>query len=347
MADHLTPSKPPVAVLEYEHSAFENLLIQHKPKIILVGLLAILGTTAYWGQRLWSEHKQKEAALSFVRADTVADLKKTAADHGSEAGAGSALVLAASLLSADRPGEAVDTLKEFISKFPNHSLRDLAAFRIGDYLLQSPDKAGAEKELEAVAATGTIYSPIALLRLGDLKWAAGDTEAAKKFYDKILTTPAFAGSPVRAEAQTRVDSKIKQKPPVLVDFVPEAPPTPAADPAAAGFNVDSLLGDPPAADPKPSDDIKLSDPAPAADPATDLKPADATPAPAPETKPAAPAADTKPAAAPAPAPTADAKPAADPAPAPAPAADAPAPAPAPAAETKPAEAPKPAEPAAR
>jgi len=230
MADHLTPSKPPVAVLEYEPSAFENLLIQHKPKLILVGLLAILGTTAYWGQRLWSEHKQKEAALSFVRAETVADLKKTAADHGSEAGAGSALVLAASLLSADRPGEAVDTLKEFISKFPNHPLRDLAAFRIGDYLLQSPDKAGAEKELETVAATGSIYAPIALLRLGDLKWAAGDTEAAKKFYDKILTTPAFAGSPVRAEAQTRVDSKIKQKPPVLVDFVPEAPPNPSRRP---------------------------------------------------------------------------------------------------------------------
>jgi predicted negative regulator of RcsB-dependent stress response len=310
MADHLTPSKPPVAVLEYEPSAFENLLIQHKPKLILVGLLAILGTTAYWGQRLWSEHKQKEAALSFVRAETVADLKKTAADHGSEAGAGSALVLAASLLSADRPGEAVDTLKEFISKFPNHPLRDLAAFRIGDYLLQSPDKAGAEKELETVAATGSIYAPIALLRLGDLKWAAGDTEAAKKFYDKILTTPAFAGSPVRAEAQTRVDSKIKQKPPVLVDFVPEAPPTPAADPSAAGFNVDSLLGDPPATDPKPADDIKLSDPAPAADPAADLKPADPTPA--------------------------DAKPAAEPAPAPTPAADA-----------KPAAAPKPAEPAAK
>ena len=329
MAEESTPSKPPVAVLEYEPTAFENLLIHHKPKIILVAVLAIGGTVAYWGQRLWTEHKQKDAALAFVRAGTVAELKEVAAKHGTENGAGNALIQAAALLSAERPGEAVDTLKDFLAKFPQHPLRDLASFRIGDYLLQTADQAGAEKELEAVAGTTSPYAPLALLRLGDLKWGSGDLDAAKKYYDRILTTPAFAGTPIRAQAEDRVTNKLKQKPPVLVEYVPEPTPTPGApddgtpgaDPAAKGFNVDSLLG--------PTPGEPAADPAPA-----ELMPAAPT---TPESVPPTPAPDNAPAAPATPEPAAPASPEPAPAPTPPPAPDSGAPA---------APAPAPAEPAA-
>ena len=321
MAEESTPSKPPVAVLEYEPTAFEYLLIRHKPKIILVAVLAIGGTVAYWGQRLWTEHKQKDAALAFVRAGTVAELKDVAAKHGTENGAGNALIQAAALLSTERPGEAVDTLKDFLAKFPNHPLRDLAAFRIGDYLLQTPDKAGAEKELEAVAGTTSPYAPLALLRLGDLKWGSGDAEAAKKYYDRILTTPAFAGTPIRAQAEDRVTNKLKQKPPVLVEYVPEPTPTPGApndgspgaDPGAKGFNVDSLLGPTPG---EPAPEPAPAEPMPATPEAAPATPEPATPAPAPAAEPA----PTTPEPAPAPATPAPAAPdsgaPANPAPAP-------------------------------
>jgi predicted negative regulator of RcsB-dependent stress response len=312
MADP-TPSKPPVAVLEYEPTAFESALLRHKPKIILVSALALLGTLAYWGNRLWTDHKQKEAALSFVRAETVADLKSAADAHSSQTAGGNALVLAASLLSADRPGEAVDTLKNFIARFPNHPLRGLAEFRIGDYLLQTPDKDGAARQLEEVASKAgpdaAVYAPLALLRLGDLKWAAGDTEGAKQFYDRILTTPTFASSPVRQEAQDRVDNQIRQTPPTLVEFVPETPPaTPGApnapaDPSAppaltvpGEISSPSLLGEPaaPSANPAPLDTkgtitspSLLEEPKPAAAPAAKPEaPKEAAPAPTAETKPA-------------------------------------------------------------
>ena len=238
MADAFSKTKAPVAVLEYEPSGFEHTLIKHKSKLILVSVLAVAGTVGYWGWRIVSESAQKSEAVAFTRAETVNDLKSIAEQHSGKPGAGSALILAAEKLSAERPGEAIGLLKDFLAKNEKHPLRDLASFRIAEYFVASNDAASAEKEYDAVAKAATPFSAFALLRLGDLKLAAGDTEKAREYYDMILKSSSMSGSPARAAAQGRMDRALKIKAPVLVEY--KADPVPAATPGAGGLNVQGL-----------------------------------------------------------------------------------------------------------
>lgn len=215
-----------MAVLEFEHSGFEQTLIKHKGKLILVGVLALLGTVGFWGYRLYKEASQKAAAVDFVRAQTVADLKKVAESHPHQPAGGNAMVLAAQFLSDERPGEAIDMLKSFLEKYPDHPLRDLASWRIAEYFVLFGDTASAEKQYDAVSKANSPYSPFALLRLGDMKWAEGNTDKAREYYDMILHSNAMAGSPVHAAAQQRVDKALKAKAPELVEYKEEAPKLP-------------------------------------------------------------------------------------------------------------------------
>ncbi len=115
MSQEISKSKAPVAVLEYEPSAFEVALIKHKSKLILVGILAVVGTAGYWGYRLYREATHKSAAVAFTRAQTVEDLKKVATSYSGQSAAGNAVVLAAEQVSAERPAEAIEMLKGFLS----------------------------------------------------------------------------------------------------------------------------------------------------------------------------------------------------------------------------------------
>ena len=255
MADAFSKTKAPVAVLEYEPSGFEHVLIKHKSKLILVSVLALAGTVGYWGWRIMSESARKSAAVAFTRAGTVNELKAAAEEHSGKPGAGSALILAAEKLSVERPGEAIGLLKDFLAKSEKHPLRDLASFRIAEYFVASHDPASAEKEYEAVAKAATPFSAFALLRLGDLKLAAGDTEKAREYYDLILKSSSMSGSPARAAAQSRMDRALKIKAPVLVEY--KADPAPAATPDAGGLNVQGLsdFGSPGTPGGSPSDSL--------------------------------------------------------------------------------------------
>ena len=290
MADAISKTKAPVAVLEYEPSGFEQTLIKHKSKLILVGIIAVAGTLGYWGWRLYGEASNKSAAVAFARAETVNDLKSVAEKHAGKPGAGSALVLAAEKLSAERPGEAIGVLKDFLAKNEKHPLRDLAAFRIAEYYAASGDPGSAEKEYDAVAKAATPFSAFAILRLGDLKWAAGDNEKARDYYDQILKNSSMSGSPARTAAQSRMDRALKIKAPVLVEYKAGTPP---ASPGTSDLNVQGL-GDFGAPERSPSDSLlpppQLS-PSPPRPPAPQPGPPpvpgpDAVPAPAPVPVPA-------------------------------------------------------------
>jgi predicted negative regulator of RcsB-dependent stress response len=295
MADPFSKTKAPVAVLEYEPSAFEQVLLKHKSKLILVAVLAVGGSVAYWGWKLIKEAGDKSAAVAYTRAETVAQLKEAASKYSGKPAGGSALVEAAAKLSTEKPAEAITMLRDFLSAHPQHPLRDLASYRIAEYLLASGDTAAAEREYETISKAGTAFSPMALLRLGDLKWGAGDTEKAKDYYNTILNTQAMASSPARTDAQSRMDRALKVKPPVLVEYKEEPPPPPP------GGNFDNIgLGDinsspgdgflPPPQLPQPQ---LPPAPAPAPPPAPAETPssAPAVPPPPADDKPASPAGD--------------------------------------------------------
>ncbi|HEX2746571.1 MAG TPA: tetratricopeptide repeat protein [Verrucomicrobiales bacterium] len=215
--------KVPVAVLEYEPSGFEQKLIKHKSKLILVGVLALAGTAGYFGYNIWKDASNQSAAVDFVRASSVQELKAVAEKHPGKAAGGGALILAAERLSAERPGEAIDLLKDFLSKYPDHPLRGLAEFRIAEYFVLSNDAGSAEKQYETVSKANSPFSYFALLRLGDMKWAAGDATAAQGYYDRILKSSSPAAGAVRPVAKDRMENALKAKAPVLVDYKEEPP----------------------------------------------------------------------------------------------------------------------------
>lgn len=281
----------PIATLEYEHTGFEQALLKHKSKLILVGVLAVGGTLGYWGWKIYKEAAHTSAAVAFTRANTVEELKKVASEHSGQAGAGNALILAAERLSTDKPAEAVATLRDFLSQNATHPLRDLASWRLAEYTAAAGDAAAAEKEYQSVAQAGTAFSGFAWLRLGDMKWAAGDTEKAGELYDKILTNPSMSGNPAWTVAKDRKDRALKIKAPTLVDYKEPAPP--ASEPAAFNPIGDNLLPPPKLAGgaapaPVPPIEIKpqipeiIPAPAPGPDGATPPVP----PAPAPGEAPA-------------------------------------------------------------
>jgi predicted negative regulator of RcsB-dependent stress response len=206
-----------------------------------VGVLAVAGTLGYWGWRLVKESKHHSAAVDFTRASTVEELKKAASEHTGQTGAGSALILAAEKqFSEGRSTDAVATLKDFLSKYPEHPLRDLASWRLAEYLAAAGDTVAAEKEYEAVGQSNSPFTGLALLRLGDLKWGAGDKEKAQEYYDKILKNPNLTGNPARDEAQQRIDKTLKMKPPTLVEYVAPLLPPPklntSGEPSPGSFN---------------------------------------------------------------------------------------------------------------
>ncbi len=249
------PNNPavPVAELEYEHSPLEDAVIRYRKQLILVVVLAVVGSVGYLGNKLWKEGQHKEAALAFTRAQTVGDLRTVASSHAGQTAAGNALLNAALLLNGEgKPKEAVEELKKLLSTYPQHPLADLAKFRLADTQLQqgaTQDAVSGFQELSNTA--GSPYAALALLRIADQAWQEGKTADAEKLYQELLTK--HGGDRMFAIAEQRL-KQVKITPPVPVDYVPEpaaAPPglpgentaPPSMDALNQAISTPGLLGD--------------------------------------------------------------------------------------------------------
>ena len=184
MASDPNSTAVPVAELEYEHSPLEDAVIRYRKQLILVGVLAVLGSAGYFGSKLLKEAKHKNAALAFTRAQTVGDLRMVASTHAGQSAAGNALIKAAQLLAEEGKGkEAIEELNKFLASFPQHPLVDLAKFRLADVQMQEGATQDAVTRFREVANTpGSPYAGLALLRVADQAWQDGKTDDAKKLY---------------------------------------------------------------------------------------------------------------------------------------------------------------------
>lgn len=254
------PAAVPVAELEYDHSPLEDAVIRYRKQLILVAVLAVLGSAGYFGSKLLKESKHKDAALAFTRAETVGELRNVATKFDGQTASGNALIKAAQLLAAEgKPKEAIEELNKFLVSNPQHPLADLAKFRLADLQLTEGATQDAVAKFQEVSNTpDSPYAALALLRVADQKWQEGKTDDAQKLYQELLTK--HGGDRMFAVAEQRL-KQIKIAAPVLVDYVPEPTPQPGAIPggipganmappsAAAldqGISTPGLLGDDPA-----------------------------------------------------------------------------------------------------
>ncbi len=313
-----TPDQAPIAELEYEPSAFEQLFQKHKSKLILVAILGGVGALGYYSMKFWKEHQNTNDGMAFFKAETVADYERVAKDlAGRNAGGNAVLMAAQSMAEEGKPEEAVTKLQAFLKDYANHPLADLATLRLADALTLSGKAEEAKATFSEVFAKfpKSPHAPVALLRLGDQYASEKKIDEARKQYE--LLKEKFPGTPYYETMMKHRDA-LSRKDPTPVEFVPDAPPAPPTPGAPGGLpggapstalDVPGLIPTQPNApaggEKMPLEIPQLETPAvpPAITPEKPADPAPAAPAPAPE-KPAAPT-DPAPAETPAPAKPAD------------------------------------------
>jgi tetratricopeptide (TPR) repeat protein len=300
----------------------EKFLEDNFRKLVWLFAFVVIAIIAYGFIRHQSTLKANEAAEAFTSAKTIEDCDLVISRYAGTNAAANALLLKADLLwDQNKKTTAVEVLKEFTSKQTSHPLFVHTLLGLGTKL----DAMGERKEAQAIFErivnefASHEAAPLAQVRLGDLLWADGKQDEAKKAYEDLAVK-----FPDMAEFQSVSQDRL--------GWIAASLPTKEVDPPPAP-KVELKPGDVPAIPGMPK--INLT-PGAGGIGATIAPPAMLTPTPAAATPAAVPTPAPSPAA-PVPAPQSAPTPAA-PAPTPAPAAAVPAPA---APDAPPPSAPKP------
>jgi tetratricopeptide (TPR) repeat protein len=307
---------------EVPATGMEKFLEDNFRKLVWLFAFVVIAIIAYGFIRHQSTLKANEAAEAFTSAKTIEDCDLVISRYAGTNAAANALLLKADLLwDQNKKTTAVEVLKEFTSKQTSHPLFVHTLLGLGTKL----DAMGERKEAQAIFErivnefASHEAAPLAQVRLGDLLWADGKQDEAKKAYEDLAVK-----FPDMAEFQSVSQDRL--------GWIAASLPTKEVDPPPAP-KVELKPGDVPAIPGMPK--INLT-PGAGGIGATIAPPAMLTPTPAAATPAAVPTPAPSPAA-PVPAPQSAPTPAA-PAPTPAPAAAVPAPA---APDAPPPSAPKP------
>jgi tetratricopeptide (TPR) repeat protein len=307
---------------EVPATGMEKFLDDNFRKLVWLFAFVVIAIIAYGFIRHQSTLKANEAAEAFTSAKTIEDCDLVISRYAGTNAAANALLLKADLLwDQNKKTTAVEVLKEFTSKQTSHPLFVHTLLGLGTKL----DAMGERKEAQAIFErivnefASHEAAPLAQVRLGDLLWADGKQDEAKKAYEDLAVK-----FPDMAEFQSVSQDRL--------GWIAASLPTKEVDPPPAP-KVELKPGDVPAIPGMPK--INLT-PGAGGIGATIAPPAMLTPTPAAATPAAVPTPAPSPAA-PVPAPQSAPTPAA-PAPTPAPAAAVPAPA---APDAPPPSAPKP------
>jgi tetratricopeptide (TPR) repeat protein len=312
---------------ELPASGAEKFLEDNFRKLVWLFAFVVIAIIAYGFIRHQSTLQANEAAEAFTSAKTIEDCDLVISRFAGTNAAANALLLKADLLwDQNKKTSAVDALKEFTSKNSSHPLFVHTLLGLGSKLDAMGDRKEAQAIFERIANEFASHeaAPLAQVRLGDLLWADGKQDEAKKAYEDLAVKfPDMAE--FQSVSQDRLGWIAASLPTKEVDPppAPKVEPKPAAVPAIPGMpkinlkpaesGIGATIAPPAMLTPPPAATLPAVVPTPAPAPAV------STPQPAPQPTPTAPAPTPVPAPVPAPQP------------APTPAASAPTPVPAPSA----------------
>jgi tetratricopeptide (TPR) repeat protein len=195
----------PIGEISQEPSAFDAFLDANQKKLMIVGILAILGIIGYVIFDGLRKLSAKNAAGEVAAARTVPEFDTVSKDHEGTNAGGSALILKSQLLWDDQQKEeAIKALESFISSYPEHPAIGNAYASLGSYQQQLGNIEGAKAAYEKSAETTSSASSLALLSLGDLARSAGNGEEAKAYYDRIVAEYEDSHFHVKSMARDRL-----------------------------------------------------------------------------------------------------------------------------------------------
>lgn len=286
MSADLPESNIPLAEISQGPSAFEQFLDRNQKNLIVVAILIALGTAGYVVYSGVKDSQETTAGTDLAKAEDLASLQSVISGHAETRAARTAMVLLADKQwSEGQQDAAVETLRKFIDSNPDHPALGSARASLGAKLMAQGKSGDAASVFQEIAddPKERFIAPFALIALGDLAKAGGDTAKAETFYNRVSTE--FSSSSFATTASQRVAS-LKAKAPAEID--PPPAPKPEDKPADAGNAA-------PSPTPAPTElpgGITVTPVDPDA-PATDIEPA---PAPAPAPAPTPPAQESPPAA---------------------------------------------------
>ncbi len=166
----------------------EKFLDDNARKLVWLFIIVVVALIA--GAFIHTQNKAKanEAAEAFTSAKTVEECDLVISRYAGTNAAANALLLKADLLwDQNKKSSAVEALKEFTTKNASNPLAVFALLGLGTKL----DPMGESKEAQAVfdrllnEFSSSEAAPLAQVRLGDLLWAQGKADEAKKAYEDL------------------------------------------------------------------------------------------------------------------------------------------------------------------
>jgi len=242
------PNTPTGALGEISQGpgAFESFLDQHHKKILILALLAALGVAGYVVKEGIDEGRETAGGNALHQADDLASLQNILKNHGESRAAGSAaILLAEKQWTEGQQDAAISTLRQFIDSATDHPAKPSARASLGSKLAEQ-GKSGDATEVFRVLADdrlgGAHLAPFALIGLGDLAQAAGNTEEAEAHYTRVrdeFATSPFSDAAIRRLLFLNADMPVAVDPPAPE---PVAEPEPTA-PEDAPAQVEESEGD--------------------------------------------------------------------------------------------------------
>lgn len=232
MSADLKESTIPLAEISQGPNAFEAFLDRNQKGIVVFAILLALGAVAAVVYRGVESSRQETAGAELTKAEDLAALQAVVTGNPNTTAAGSAMVLLAnSQWTAGKKDEAVSSLQKFISAYPEHPAVPSAKANLASKLMAQGKSGDASKIFDDLVAdpAARYIAPFALISLGDISKAAGDTEKAEASYNKAKTS--FPDSSFAETANRRL-AILKTKPPAEIE-APPTPPTPPQDPLSA------------------------------------------------------------------------------------------------------------------
>jgi predicted negative regulator of RcsB-dependent stress response len=245
----------PLAEISHGPSAFEAFLDRNQKNLIILAILLAIAAAVYVVYDGVKQGAVESAGAALNKAGDLASLQAVAADEGTAAAATAKALLANLQWSEGQQDDALKTLQDLIADHPDHPAAESAKASLAAKLMAQGKIEEAKKQFQAVADSSDCYAtPFALISLGDLASAAGDSTNAVEFYKKVqqdFPGNAFADTASRRLASQNAKSPVEIDPPPAASAVDEAGDQDVVSPQMSLPTAPAFPAEPPGTEPEP------------------------------------------------------------------------------------------------
>lgn len=241
-----SPDSPrPLGEISQAPAKFDQFLDRNQKSLVVFAMLLAVGAAGLVVYRGIQQGNEESAGQALHGADDLPSLQAILREHPGSTAAGSARVLLADKQWEEgQQDAAIETLRSFLSTNPKHAARHTARASLGSKLFSQGKNAEAREVFDDMVQDGgsRFLAPYALISLGDIARAEGDSAAAEAYYQQANTD--YPGSSFNQVASSRL-TVARAQPPVEID------PPPAPEPEIES-RIDPLTPPPFLARPSPT-----------------------------------------------------------------------------------------------